>query len=632
VVHDSRVMVLLTNASTASHPLCQALDSASSDQSRQADGLVLTRVDLSEPAQGLTQCFSGQLPAQYLAESLAYILYTSGSTGTPKGVGVSRGALNHFLVSSQLEIELGSSDRLLALTTIGFDIAGLELYLPLLQGATLILCSQQEQTDPVAISNLAKTHQATIAQATPSLWGILQSNGSMPPINVLVGGEALNIETAKSLATLGPVINLYGPTEATIWASSHQVGTSFDPDAEQNAVVSIGKPLPGYSIFILDSGLELVPPGAIGEIYIAGPSLARGYIGKGGMTSERFVACPMGPPGSLMYRTGDLGRLSIHGEIEFLGRADDQVKIRGHRIELGEIESAALNLLNDQVEKVAIAVGGSPQEPSLYGFLIPRNGVVTIPSAQIREHLLGVLPDYMVPASWTLVDSFPLTANGKLNRRALPVPTHPHTHSNVTYRPPRTSTEKLICDLFSKQLGVDPIGLDDHFFVLGGHSLQAIRIVSALKASTLRHMTLADFFEHPTPEGLALVIDQSQAAPDMPLIPGLGHQQGKISLSLGQKRLWLLERIQPGSSAYNMAAALALHGSINREALEQGLIALIQRHEPLRTAMREDASHEPYGFLLPVPAASSVLNLTDLSQFDRLDREAELQTFLKQET
>ena len=274
-------------------------------------------------------------------DHLAYIIYTSGSTGVPKGVAISHHALGVFLDSMNTVIGLSAADQLLAITTIGFDIAGLELYLPLCVGACIVLLDGEASREPVAIAEAVKQHAITIIQATPSLWEMILSEPIAHRVRVLTGGEALPQRLAKQLQKLGPVTNVYGPTEATIWASTQTVGPVDLNDG--SIAVAIGKPMPGYDMYVLDERLELVPDGVVGEIYIAGPALARGYLGRAGLTAERFVACEFGATGERMYRTGDLARRRSDGAIVYLSRADDQVKIHGHRIELGEIDSAIVD-------------------------------------------------------------------------------------------------------------------------------------------------------------------------------------------------------------------------------------------------------------------------------------------------
>ena len=273
-------------------------------------------------------------------ENLAYVIYTSGSTGKPKGVGISNAGLGLFLSAVGKVVPLTSSDRLLAITTIGFDIAALELYLPLIHGARIVLLDGAASRDPQAIGQAIDRHQISVIQATPSLWEMILGEPITRPLRLLSGGEALPNYLARQMSIVGPVTNLYGPTEATVWASTQAVGQE---DASSSlAAAAIGKPLEGYDIYIVDARLEPVPDGVVGEIYIAGHALARGYLYRPGLTAERFIACPFGKPGERMYRSGDLARRRADGAIEYLTRADDQVKIRGHRIELGEIDAVIL--------------------------------------------------------------------------------------------------------------------------------------------------------------------------------------------------------------------------------------------------------------------------------------------------
>ncbi|ALA19480.1 hypothetical protein AL346_04830 [Chelatococcus sp. CO-6] len=417
----------------------------------------------------------------------AYVIYTSGSTGRPKGVVVTRAGLANFLAAMQDRLGFAATDRLVSVTTLGFDIAVLELFGPLVRGGTVILPRPEEARDPEALRRLIVTEHATMVQATPSLWRALVDAGELPPVRILVGGEALDGDLAEALlATGSEVVNLYGPTETTIWSTAGTVrrGDTRPPP--------IGAPIWNTTLHVLDPALRPVGPGVAGELYIGGLGLARGYRGRPDLTAERFVADPFGPPGARMYRTGDVVRRRADGELVFVGRADQQVKIRGHRIEPGEIE-AALNTHTAVARAVVIAREDRPGDRRLVAYCVAR-AAKTIDGETLRAHAAAHLPAHMVPAAFVMLDSLPLTPNGKLDRRALPAP----QLAPVGTTPPRSDREALLCRLFAEVLGLDTVGIDDGFFALGGHSLLATRLVSRIRQEAGIELTLRDLFERPT--------------------------------------------------------------------------------------------------------------------------------------
>ncbi|MGW2130387.1 amino acid adenylation domain-containing protein [Streptomyces coelicoflavus] len=437
----------------------------------------------------------------------AYVIYTSGSTGRPKGVAVPHGALVNFLAAMQDRFVLGEGDRLAAVTTVGFDIAGLELFLPLLHGARVVLAPREVVRDPVALGALVRESGATLMQATPSLWQALCEAGGLPAgLRVLVGGEALPVSLARSLAGDGrAVTNLYGPTETTVWSSAAEV--------TESGAVSIGGPVANTRLYVLDAGLCPVPVGVAGELYIAGAGLARGYHGRPGLSAERFVADPFGLPGTRMYRTGDLVRRSASGELEYLGRSDFQVKVRGFRIELGEIESVVAG--HPDVGRAAVVVReDTPGDKRIVAYVVP--GPDGSPDGDVlRKHVAVTLPDYMVPSAFVVLDALPLTPNGKLDRAALPAPALGALGEG---RPPRTPQEEALCGLFAEVLGVPEVSVDDDFFALGGHSLLANRLAARVRSTLGKEMSIRAFFERPTVAALAENLAQASAATTRPAL------------------------------------------------------------------------------------------------------------------
>src|SRR5262245_30087161 len=507
--------------------------------------------------------------------NLAYVIYTSGSTGTPKGVAVTHGGLNNVLVAMREQVCLERHDRLMAVTTIGFDIAALELFLPLISGAGLAIAEKEIVKDASALARTIKQTGATILQGTPTLWHALTTNGAegLQGLTMLVGGETLSDKLLLALRGLGrQVTNLYGPTETTIWSA---VMVLDDDDAE---APPIGRPIWNTRVYVLDGCLEPVPAGVVGELYICGAGLARGYLGRGGQTAERFVADRFGAAGGRMYRSGDLARWRRDGVLEFVGRADQQVKVRGFRIEPGEIEAALVGHASvSQAAVVARTEGAGRQR--LVGYVVAAAGA-SVDAAGLRAHLGSCLPDYMVPSAIVVVDGFPLTANGKLDRGALPAP---EVRAGVG-RLPRTPQEELLCGLFAEVLGVERVGIDEDFFALGGHSLLATRLISRIRSSFDVEISIRSLFEAPTVAGLVQCLgagEVGRAALRAVLRPG------EVPLSYAQRRLWFLERLEGGRAGYTIPLAVRLCGDLDVLALEAALGDVVDRHESLRTVFPE---------------------------------------------
>ena len=551
------------------------------------------------------------LPVKVQADNLAYLLYTSGSTGKPKGAGISRQALDTFLSASIQTIKLKPQDTLLGLTTIGFDIAGLEIYLPLVTGATLVLANEAEQRDPTAIAHLLRHHHVTHAQATPSLWELLLSQETIPPLHKLVGGEALSQKLAQTMSGAGSITNLYGPTEATIWASNHTVQPHDLVDGISFATVSIGKPLPDYAIYILDATLEPVVPGIIGELYIAGPGLARGYHARAGLTAERFLACPYTNSGTRMYRTGDLARIDANGNIEFLGRTDDQVKIHGHRIELGEIENAITSQFADQIAQAVVIARKTNENQQLIAYFVTCPDQTEPDRSLFIQKLSTVLPDYMVPGNYVALPSLPLTANGKLNRRALLE--HKITNENRSERKPRDEQETILYSLFAELTQTESFGIDDGFFSLGGDSIAAIRLVARAKKHGL-YFTIRDVFKFPTVETLANIASRQDREPGAQttaisfvsdeIVHALNNHYQDIEdivpLTFLQ-RGFVYESMAVASHQYDpyrIEYLIRLKGDLDRNALNRAWQAFVKRHQILRLVMAPSSIASDLGIIL----------------------------------
>nr|PPQ60235.1 hypothetical protein C5F59_28825 [Streptomyces sp. QL37] len=511
--------------------------------------------------------------------SAAYAIYTSGSTGVPKGVVVSHGALGNFLASMQEHIGLRPEDRLLAVTTIAFDIAGLEVFLPLLHGAGLVVVDKDVILQPSAVLDVVRRTGVSVVQATPAFWQMLAAHdpAGLTGLRVLVGGEALPTDLAALLHKhAAQVTNVYGPTETTIWST-------LAPVTVTEGAPPIGRPIGNTQVYVLDATLRPVAPGVIGDLYIAGDGVARGYLNRPGLTAERFIANPFSP-GHRMYRTGDLAQWSAAGCLSYAGRADNQVKVRGFRIELGEIETA-LTLHRGVAQAAAVAWTEESGGTRLAGYVVPAADAEPLDPAALREFVAERLPEYMVPAALVVLDALPLTANGKVNRKALPEPEFAATVS----RAPRTPQEEVLCGLFAEVLGLDSVGVEDSFFDLGGHSLLATRLVSRIRAGFGVELGVRAVFEAPTVAGLASRLDggrQSRPA----LVAGVRSE--RLPLSYAQRRLWFLDQLEGPGATYNLPFALRLTGGVDEAAVRVALTDVVGRHESLRTVF-ETVDGEP---------------------------------------
>lgn len=433
-------------------------------------------------------------------ERTAYVLYTSGSTGRPKGVEITHHNLGNFLQGMQRELKPRASDRFLAVTTIIFDIAGLELYLPLTIGACVVMASNEATHNPPSLARLIRHSGATHVQATPSLWRILLacSETRLGNVHAMVGGEALSAELAARLKGMSArVTQFYGPTETTVWSTAFELGEiGTDPPP-------IGRPILNTQLYVLDKDRQPVLTGAIGELYIGGAGVAKGYLNRPKLTAERFLSNPFARDESRMYRTGDLVRWNDDGLLEFIGRADDQVKINGHRIELGEIESILLQ--HPTVAEAAVAAHRNGDGTiSLAAYLVAPGGTL-VDIDMLRVFMAGRLPNYMMPANFVMLDAMPLTPNGKLDRKALPVP---ERASRNAYSEPVTLTEKKLAALWQQILKVERVGLHDNFFELGGDSLTAAEMIAHFPARFQMELPLGSLFEAPTIANLAALIER----------------------------------------------------------------------------------------------------------------------------
>jgi amino acid adenylation domain-containing protein len=467
-------------------------------------------------------------------ENLAYVLYTSGSTGRPKGVQVLQRGLVNFLVSMQKEPGISSKDVLLSVTTLSFDIAGLELYLPLISGARLVIASSATTANGPLLLQALERNGVTLMQATPATWRLLLAAGwkGSPNFKILCGGEALPRDLAASLLErCGALWNLYGPTETTIWSTLSRIDTLEKP-------ITIGRPIANTRVYILDRLGQRVPAGVPGEIFIGGDGLARGYLNRPELTAEKFIKNPLTADGTpRLYRTGDLGRFLNDGSIEFIGRADDQVKVRGFRIELGEIENVLAQHQSIR-QAVVIVREDTPGDQRLAAYLT----LLTSPApstSDLRGFLADKLPEYMIPGIYVFLDHLPLTPNGKVDRKALPMPESSRPELGTHFIAPRNEVEKTLASIWAEALKVEQVGIQDNFFELGGHSLLIVQVHHQITQQFHADLSIAQMFQYPTIQSLAQFLSRSQEQP--PQQPGQNIRERAIL----QKEALERQRKQP---------------------------------------------------------------------------------------
>jgi amino acid adenylation domain-containing protein len=556
------------------------------------------------------------------ADELAYVIYTSGSTGRPKGVAVTHGNVLRLFSQTQSRLGFGPADVWTLFHSFAFDFSVWEMWGALLHGGRLVIVDQDTRKWPAMFLRLVADEGVTILSQTPTAFHALLDADRDTPLKshalrlIVFGGEALELSRLSSWferhGEAVRLVNMYGITETTV----HVTWAVLTPAIVAAATGSlVGDALPDLRVHLLDRLLASTPDGGVGEIYVSGPGLARGYHRNPGMTAERFVACPFGAPGDRMYRSGDLARRRPDGGLEVLGRADDQVKIRGHRIETGEVAATLARIAT--VRDAAVVARDLAGEVRLAAYVVGR-GVVS--AAELRAALSESLPDYMVPAAFVFLDSLPRTINGKLDPAALPTPV---IVGGSTSAPPTNAVERQICALFEDLTGADDVGLDDNFFALGGHSLTAVRLMRRVRQAFAVEIDLRELFANPTPLSLALAVT---SAP--PANAEIGREQGnlgggRLRLSSGQRRLWTLDQLDGPNSAYNLTSLWRLTGPLDVGALGEALADLVERHEPLRTVIAA-ARGVPVGRLLAPPRPEALIELVDLSALSTEGREEEL--------
>ncbi|MGX1543794.1 amino acid adenylation domain-containing protein, partial [Streptomyces adustus] len=583
LLQDARPALLVTTSRTGDLPGVDAVER-----------LLLDTVDLD----GLPDT-DPQLPLD--PGHAAYVIYTSGSTGNPKGVVVTHRNVVRLFDATEKLFGFRADDVWTLFHSYAFDFSVWELWGPLLYGGRLVVVDHETSRSPGRFLELLARERVTVLNQTPSaFYQLMQADAEAPETGrslalrtVVFGGEALEHARLASWYERHPddaprLVNMYGITETTVHVTYAELDRADTPAGQ------IGAAIGDLRTYVLDAHLRPVAPGVPGELYVAGPGLARGYLDRPGLTAGRFVADPFGPAGARMYRSGDVVRRSAGGSLRYVGRADDQVKVRGFRIELGEIE-AALAAHPGVAQIAVLARQERADDTRLVAYLVPAPGVAP-GSAELRAHLRERLPEYMVPAAFVTLESLPLTANGKLDRRALPAP---DLGPASTGRAPRTPQEQILCELFAEVLGVAEAGAEDSFFDLGGHSLLATRLAARVRATLGVELELRTLFETPTPAGLAAAL---VAAGPAQAALARRRRPETIPLSFAQRRLWFLHQLEGAGANYHISLAWRLSGELDQGALEAALADVAARHETLRTVFPA-VDGVPYQQVLDVAAA-----------------------------
>ena len=524
----------------------------------------LALIDIDDPQIGTQPTVALPYPD---ADNIAYIIYTSGTTGAPKGVAITHSAVVDNVTTHVERLAIMPDSRILQFAQLTFDVSVGNMCFALLTGAAAVIPDTEQVPLGRELIDIITKHEVSHAKFTPSVLSTLPPD-QLEGVTLIVGAEPCPKEIVDRYAAVSTLVNGYGPTETTINV------TLTAPLAPGSGVPPIGSPLSGAALFVLDAGLRRVPMGVVGELYVAGPAVGYGYVRRASLTASRFVACPFGgagAPGARMYRTGDLVWWDADGQLRYVGRVDEQVKIRGYRIELGEVR-AALAGLEGVDQAVVVAREDRPGDRRLVGYLTG-----TADPVGVRSALVERLPAYMVPAALVVLDALPLTANGKVDTRALPVPEY---QDGDRYRAPATLTEEIVAGIYAQVLGVERVGVEDSFFDLGGDSLSAMRVIAAINSGLDAGLGVRTLFEAPTVAQLAPRVVEGGGG----LAPVVaGERPAVVPLSFAQQRLWFIHQLYGPSPAYNMPVVVRLGGRLDADALGAALADVVGRHESLRT-------------------------------------------------
>jgi len=558
--------------------------------------------------------------------NLVYVMYTSGSTGGPKGVAVQHESLASYTRIAGREFAITPGDRVLQFASLSFDTSAEEIYPCLTSGATLVLRTELMLGSVAAFLEKCAQWGVTVLDLPTAYWHEIMArldheSLTFPPSLrlVILGGEkALPERLAAWRSHVGErirLVNTYGPTETTIVVTMHELTSDADA-VDAPGEIPIGRAIPNAETYVLDSQLQPVPIGVAGELYVGGTGLARGYLNRPGMTAERFIPNLFGgEPGARLYRTGDLTRYSSKGEIEFLGRVDSQVKIRGFRVELSEIETS-LRQHPSVLDGVVLAREDAPGNKRLVAYVVWREGHSASVN-DLRGLLREKLPDYMVPASFVVLDTMPLTPSGKVDRRALPAPQQ--SGPSETFVAPRTPIEEVLAGIWCEVLELEQVGVEDNFFDLGGHSLLATQLFSRVRETFKIEIPLRRIFESPTVAGLAETVETmirtERGLQTPPLVPV--PRDDDLPLSFAQERLWFLNQLDPESAAYHVLRPLQIEGPLNVPLMEKVIGEVVARHEVYRTTFPSVNGRPKQVIHPPAPVSLPVIDLRQLPQSER---------------
>ncbi|WP_261376908.1 non-ribosomal peptide synthetase [Flavobacterium anhuiense] len=551
----------------------QVLSSSSSHKVLEQYGdlsVVLLDTDLGRMSNYSTE----NLSVAVRPSDLAYVIYTSGSTGRPKGVMIEHNTVVNLITSQSHTFNIDSGDVVLQFSNYAFDASVEQIFITLLNGSKLVLIPKEIILDTENLLGFIDSQKITHFHTTPSMLSSLPVRTDLKSLRrVVVGGEICGKDLMKVWNEAYSFYNKYGPTETTVTStiSFYEKGNCGDKE------ISIGTPIANTQVYILDSEMNLLPVGVVGELCIGGAGVARGYLNREELTAERFIANPFAA-GERIYKTGDLARWLPDGNIEYIGRKDNQVKIRGYRIELGEIENA-LSLVAGISQCCVLAKEDASGNKRLVGYVVSEE---KLDRTYLQDQLKSSLPEYMVPMIWVELDQMPLTSNGKLDRKSLPEPESSDL-STKEYVAPRTETEEQLAAIWQNLLGIEKVGIHDNFFELGGHSLLATRLVSMVRKELSVELSIRDVFEYTSIEALSGHVSLQSTGVLLPAVVA-EERPVRIPLSFSQERLWFLDQLQ-GSTEYHIPTVLRLEGALDVSVLEQTLQSIVSRHEVLRTVL-----------------------------------------------
>ena len=592
------------------------------DHLPETSGVPVVRVDAAW--QSLASYAAENPVSGATVDSLAYVIYTSGSTGQPKGTLITHRNVVRLFTATEAWYGFDETDVWSMFHSYAFDFSVWEIWGALIYGGRLAVVPYITSRSPEQTSAFLAQEGVTVLNQTPSAFrqlshAILRDVEPGAPWalrHVIFGGEALDIAGLRAwFERYGDrtprLVNMYGITETTVHVTYRPLTLA---DACSGAGSVIGEPIPDLTLYVLDPAQQLAPIGVAGELYVGGPGLARGYLNRPELTAERFIADPFSDEsGARLYRSGDLARRTSDGELEYLGRIDHQVKLRGFRVELGEIESALCQYPGVR-EATVLVREDTPGDQRLVAYVVSVNG---FEPSEARKHLLGRLPEYMAPSAYVRLDALPLTPNGKVDRRALPAPAKDRADEE-SYVAPRTPTEELLAALWAGVLDIDRVGTHENFFELGGHSLLATQVMSRIREAFHADLPLRALFEHPTVAGLAADIDHARATDGRVTAEPIAAWpcDGDLPVSHTQQRLWFIDQMEPGSSAYAMPAAIRLRGALDVDALEKAFDEILRRHQALRATFHSTDGLPAQRIAAWTPFRLSILYATGRSESD----------------